>query len=308
MDTRTRRPDLERLEVKNPGWITPQLAPVLGKEATRGTQFYSDLITDESAQTGRSSGSAPNEKTITDSYEDYNLTDDEFIQRVKVADDDIEGLGGLAAAQMKAGRKGKRAVGKAIEDLTVANTLDNGDISETDIGSSILDDIEDAYWTVADNAEGNSRIVMACSNIIFSLLKRYTEVKDRMKHTGVIAQDVEDVRGISAMQMAGVLNVDGVIVGPKDSWYTGATAKNAVVLIALPSDGVEPDEEAQFARTLWFSPTAASPAGANMVTMHSYYSEEKLSEMVDSRAYAEQKVFNPELAYRLVGVDSGPTS
>jgi len=104
------------------------------------------------------------------------------------------------------------------------------------------------------------------------------------------------------------LNVDGVIVGPKDSWYTGATAQNAVVLIALPSDGVEPDEEAQFARTLWFSPTAASPAGANMVTMHSFYDENKVSEMVDSRAYAEQKVFNPELAYRLVGVDAGPTS
>lgn len=303
MDTRTRRTDLEQAEYKAPGYLTPVLFPLLPRAMRQGTLYYNDIIADIAAQTGRVAGAAPTENTIADAKTTYNLENDEFIDREKVPDGDIAGLGGLMAAQMKAARKGKRAVGEAIEDLTVANILANGSVSYVDIGSSLIAAVSLGYDVLSDYAEGE--IALCLSSRLFNLIKRYDEVITRMQFTGILPGSVRDVRGISAAQLASVLNVDRILVGPNGAWYDqSATYQDRAALVVLPDAAPGPDEVIQVGRTLWFSADGNTPAAESMFEVHTWYSEDKVSEMCDVRAYAEQHVLNTELIYGLDGIDS----
>jgi hypothetical protein len=101
------------------------------------------------------------------------------------------------------------------------------------------------------------------------------------------------------------LGVDGVLIGNNTQWYThSGTYQDRQALIKLPSPGVEPNEEVQAGRTVWFSATGAQPLPEQLFEVHSWYSEEQLSEMVDVRAYAEQKMLNLELIYGLDEVNN----
>lgn len=308
-DTRQHRPDLERLPVaQRPGYITGRLFPMLPKGSRQGTQYYSDIEADVAAQTGRSAGTAPNQETLSDQKTTFNLEDDEFIKRIEVPDDDIAGLGGLNPAQQKAARKGKRSVGNAIEDLTASNVLDNASVSYNDIGSSIIDAVTEGMGTVMDY-EGDGPVALVISFKLFHLIKRYTEIKDAMAYTGVPTSTLRDVRGVRPNQVAAALGVDEVILGNNTQWYSqSATYQDRAAVVKLPEPSMEPDEDVQVGRTLWFSPTGLMPQTGQLYEVHAWYSEDEISEMVDVRAYAEQKVFNDELIYGLSGIDGELTS
>ena len=307
MDTRTRRPDLEALPYKAPGYLTPVIFPMLPKAMRQGTVYYSDYITDISAQTGRTAGAAPTENTISDAQTTFNLENDEFIDREKIPDGDIAGLGGLDRAQQKAARKGKRAVGESIEDLTAANVLANGSVTYTDVGTDIFSAVDLGINTLVDRSEGQVALVLASR--IFQTIRSSTDMINRMKFTGVPATQLRDVRGIGPDQVAAALGVDRVLVGPNTAWYDqSATYRDRAALVVLPDASMDPDEIVQVGRTLWFSADGNVPTAEAMFEIHTWYSEDKLSEMCDVRAYAEQKVFNVELIYGLDGVDSSINS
>jgi len=304
MDTRTRRPDLEVLEYARPNYITDMIFPMLPRGERQGTLYYRDIQADVSAQTGRSGGAAPTEQTVTDSNVSFNLSNDEFIVREKIADAEIAGLGGLDSAQQIASRVAKRAVGNAIEDLTAANILANVSVTYNDIGTSLIDAVSTGFDTLADYA-GQGEIALVVSSKLFSMIKRFEEVKDRMKFTGIVADDIRAVRNVSSVQLAALLGVDRVIVGNNEQWYTqSGTYQDRAALVKVPSMGIDPREDTQVGRTLWFSANDDAPAGDALFEVHSWYNEDKLSEMVDCRAYAEQKVLNTELIYGLDGIDT----
>lgn len=308
MDTRTRRPDLEALEYARPSYITDKIFPMLPVGMRQGTLYYQDLQSDVAAQTGRTAGVAPTTTTAADAKTTYNLENDEFIDRQLIPDDAIAGLGGLDAAQQQRARVGKRAVGNAIEDLTAANVLGNGSVVYTDIGASIVQAVGIGYDALADLA-GDGPIALVLSSRLYKLVKRYAEVVDRMKYTGVIAKDVTDVRGVSRMQLAACLGVDEILVGNNEQWYTqSATYQDRGALVMLPNGGVDPNEIAQVGRTAWFSPTGGVPTDDKLFEVHTWYSEDKVSEIVDVRAYAEQHVLNVEHIYGLSGIDTALTS
>jgi len=303
MDTREHRPDLEALDYKRPGNLTDTLFPMLGRAVRQGTLYYQDLQADAAAQTGRTAGAAPTETTMADAKTTYNLENDEFIARIKIPDAEIAGLGGLDAAQQSAARRGKRGIGVAIEDLTVANILANGSVTYVDILASLIGAVDTGVGTLLDQG-ADGPIAFCCSRRIFSRIKRYAEIIERMKFTGVLPSGITDVRGISAAQLAAALNVDEVRIGPDTEWYTHAAGyQDRAALVVLPDGGMNPNETPQVGRTAWFSPDGTTPAAGALFECHSYYSEEKLSEMVDVRAYAEQHVLNPELIYGLDGID-----
>jgi len=303
-DDRTPRPDLAALPYTDDGPLTGLIFPMLPRAMRQGTLYYQDIQADVSAQTGRTAGTAPTTNLVADAQTTYNLENDEFIDREEIPDGDIAGLGGLDAAQQTAARIGKRSVMNAVEDLTVANVLGNGSVTYTDIGSSFVAACQLGYDVLKDY-DGNGEIALAISSRLFSLVKRYEEVVDRFKFTGVLPAPSRDVRNISQDQLAAALGVDRVIVGNNTQWYTqSATYQDRAALIKLPNPGMEPKEIVQVGRTAWFSPTGAMPTGEELFEVHSWYSKEQLSEMVDVRAYAEQHVLNVELIYGLDGVDS----
>lgn len=309
MDSRTRRPDLEALPVaQRPFYISDRIFPILPKAMRQGTLYYSDIVADVSAQTGRTAGNAPTENTVTDAKTTFDLENDEFIDREKIPDADIAGLGGLDAAQQKAARKGKRAVGNAVEDLTAANVLDNGSVSYTDIGSSLIRAVGAGKATLMDY-EGASQVALVISMRLFELIKTYQEIESAMAYTGVPITTLADVRGVQPNQVAAALNVDEIIVGNNTQWYNhSATYQDRAALVALPDGNVEPDEVVQVGRTCWFSPSGAIPTDDQLYEVQTWFSRGKLSEICDVRAYAEQNVLNDELIYGLGGLDGELTS
>lgn len=309
-DSRTRRPDLEALPVaQRPGFITDMIFPMLPRAMRQGTLYFQDIQSDVSAQTGRVAGTAPTTNLIADAQTTYNLENDEFIDREEIPDGDIAGLGGLDAAQQVGARRGKRAVGNAVEDLTAANILANGSVSYTDIGSSYVGAVADAYDTLQDYP-GDGLVVLVTSSKLFNLVKRYTDVIDRMKYTGVIPASANVVRNLSAEQLAIALGVDGVLIGNNTQWYSqSVTYQDRQALVKIPMDKMtDPIEDVQVGRTAWFSATGSVPAAPELYECHTWYSEEQLSEMVDVRAYAEQHVLNVELIAGLDGIDGALTS
>lgn len=308
-DTRTRRPDLEMLPVaQRPGFLTGQIFPLLPRAQRQGTLYFSDIQSDVSAQTGRVAGTAPTTNLIADAQTTYNLENDEFIDREEIPDGDIAGLGGLDSAQQVGARRGKRAVGNAVEDLTAANILANGSATYTDIGTSYVGAVADAFDSLQDYP-GDGMVVLVTSSKLFNLVKRYTDVIDRMKYTGVIPASANVVRNLSAEQLAIALGVDGVLIGNNTQWYDqSATYQDRQALVKIPMASVDPIEDVQVGRTCWFSPTGSMPAEGELYEVHTWFSDEQLSEMVDVRAYAEQKVLNVELIAGLDGVDGALTS
>lgn len=214
---------------------------------------------------------------------------------------------------MVAARTGKRSVGVAVEDLTVANVLASGSSPVRDILTTLIGAVEIAKDTVIDAASSggaSGKVVLVCSSKIFGIVKRYSEIISRMKHTGIIAGGTNDVRGVSAMQLAACLNLDGVLVGPNSEWYDDETTyQDRAAVMVLPDPNVEPVEEAQAGRTVWFSPADGGPPTGEetLFTCESYYSDDLRSEVVDTQAYAEQMLMNPELIYVLKGIDEGNT-
>lgn len=302
----TRRQDLEALDYKNPGNLTQVIFPRVFRAVRQGVLYWRDIVADSAAQTGRTAGAAPTAQTITDNKSSFNLENDEFIDRVKVPQEDIAGMGGLLQAQMNAANIGKRNVAEAVEDLTVANVLNNGISPEADILGSLIEAVETAKASVMDKT-ANGKIVLVCSSVVFGIIKRYSAIIERMKFTGVLASGINDVRGISQEQLAAALNLDGVLVGPKSSWYDESSVyQDRAAVMVLPDPNVEPIVEAQAGRTIWFSPDGIAPAGdQTLFSVESFYSDDLRSEVVDVQAFAEQKLLNPELIYVLKGIDEG---
>jgi len=297
-----RRPDLERLPYKAPRYLTPMLFPLMGRLVKQGTVYYQDIVADSAAQTGRTSGDAPTAQKLTDQHTTFDLDDDEFIDRINIPAQEIAGLGGLQRAQQKGARVAKRNVATAVEDLTVANILGNASANKRDILDSLLDAVDIARDYVMDRVPG--RIALVCSQRIFSRIKRYDAVIERMKFTGVLASGSRDVRSISALQMASVLDLDEVLVGPNSEWYDDDTDyQDRAAIVALPDPMVDPDEEIQIGRTIAFSPLDAE--FNDLFQIETFYSDDLRSEVLDAQIFAEQKVFNPEGIYILDGIDEG---
>ncbi len=301
-DTRTPRPDLAALEYTSPVNLTPMIFPSIWRALRQGRLYYQDIQTDVVAQTGRTPGDAPTTTVISDESTAFNLENDEFIDRQQIPDADIAGLGGLDAAQQVAARVGKRAVGNSIENLTATNILLNGAVTYTAIGSSLIRAVQLGYNALED-LPGDGQIALVITSRLFSLIRQYEEIVDRFKFTGVIPSESRAVRNISAEQLAMAIGVDRVIVGRNARWYDpNATMRDRAALVKLPAPGVDPIEDTQVGRTVWFSPTGEPQGDESLFECHSYFSADQLSEMVDTRAYAEQHVLNVELIYGLGGI------
>jgi hypothetical protein len=298
----TRRPDLEAIPYKNPGFIGGTLLPFLPKQVKAGTQYFSDILSDVSAQTDRTLSEAPTAYSIASASTTFNLAGDEKIHRAKIDSSEIEQLGGLDAAQQKAARKGKRAVMKAIEDAVVAATFGGSGFSSRDILSSFINAINLAKEQVQDYADG--RVCLFGARRIIDRLKRYSEITGKMIYTGMVnSAESKDVRNISDDILAGAVGVDVVLAGPSTEWLGAASAYDGWLGVAILPDGnVDPDESIQLGRI----PILDLGAG-NTMLIESFYSDDLKSEVVDTSMWSEILMLNKEACYILKGIDESNT-
>lgn len=296
----TRRPDLEALPYHNPGYIAEYLAPPMLRQVKAGTLYYSDVQAAQTAQTDRTLGYAPTATIVSSSSTTWTMA--EKIRRNRADASEIEQLGGLAAAQQKMARLGKRAVGSAIESLAVAATFGNTvNISTANILNSLNNAVNVAKEAIGDYADG--RIALFGGRRMIDRIKRYAEVTARMVYTGMVPADrAKDVRNISDDILAGALGVDLVLAGPSSEWLCTTTYDGYIGLCVLPDPQVDPDETIQFARTM-VMPVPAEGNPANIFQVESYYSDDLKSEVVDCTAWVNLVGLNPEACYILTGCD-----
>ena len=297
----TLRPDLMAEPYKAPNFITNTLFPQLQKMAKTGTQYYFDLVSDATAQTDRTLATAPTAYRLATASDTFSCA--EKIHRAKVDKTDIAMMGGLDRAQSKGARRGKRAVMKAIEDLGVAATFGNANIPDRDILTSFLQALQIAKEVVLDNGDG--RLALFGAQRIINRLKRYTEITAKMVYTGLIpAGAAGDVRRISDDILAGAIGVDVVLSGPSTEWLgTSSVYDGYLGLALLPDPAAEPDEEVQLGRNICMN----VDGGGGIFECSSYYSDDLIAEVVDTMAWVDLTVFNPEVAYILRGIDESNT-
>lgn len=297
----TLRPDLMAEPFKTPNFISGLIFPQLQKMAKTGTQYYFDLMADQAAQTDRTLGTAPAAYRLATASDTFALA--EKIHRAKVDKSDIAMMGGLDRAQSKGARRGKRAVMKAVEDLAVTATFGNANIPDRDILTSFLKALQLAKEVVQDNADG--RLALFGAQRVVNRLKRFSEITAKMIYTGMISADrARDVRNISDDILAGAIGVDLVLSGPTTEWLGGGSAYDGYLgLCVLPDPAAEPDEEVQFGRNILMNVDGSG----GIFEVETYYSDDLKSEIVDTTAWVDLTVFNPEAAYILRGIDESNT-
>jgi hypothetical protein len=297
----TIRPDLAAQPFKAPNFIAGTIFPPLTKSVKTGTLYYQDITADQSAQTDRTLATAPTAYAIASSSTTFTCA--EKIHRAKVDGSEIEQLGGLANAQAKAARRGKRSVMKAIEDLAVTATFGNASITDRDILASLDNAVKLAKEVVQDYADGRLAVFGARRTI--DIVKRYTEITGRMIYTGMIpAERAKDVRNITDDILAGALGVDVVLAGPSTEWLgNGSAYAGYLGVCVLPDPATEPDEEIQFGRTCIMDVDGSG----GMFEVTSFYSDDLKSEVVDTRSWMNIVQFNLEACYILKGCDESNT-
>jgi len=297
-----RRPDLEALPYKRPPFIWRSLFPGLKRLVKAGRLYFRDIVSDGSAQTDRTLGEAPTAARIDSANTTWALA--EKIIRRKIDGSEIEQLGGLAAAQQVMARVCKRAVGGTIESLAIAATFgDTDNITNADIGSSFLAALDTGKEAIEDYADG--RIALFGSRKVVNRLKRYNEVVERMKFTGVLVRDIRDVRNISDEQLAAAIGVDTVLAGPSSTsyWFGAESAYDGYLgLAVLPDPDVTPLEEVQLGRVLYM-PIPAEGDPDNAFQVETYYSDDLKSEVLDCTAWVALEALNKECCYIFTGVD-----
>jgi hypothetical protein len=293
---RTRRPDLEALPFKSPGFIAGQLFPFFTTAQKTGTLYFDDIVSDGTAETTRSLAAAATASRIDSASTSFTCA--EIIKRYKIDDSEILLRGGLDAAQAKMARHGKRAIMDYLEAKAVAATFgDIASISNRDILTSFLQALDVAKEAVQDYGDGKVAVFGAQS--VISRLKRYDEVVDRMKHTGVLVRDIRDVRSISNEQLAAALDVDMILPGPSTPWLGSDSAYDGYVGVCLlPDENVDPDEAVQLGRTIVYEEDG-------LYRVETYYSDDLISEVCDTRVWANMLALNKECCYILRGVDEG---
>lgn len=295
---RERRADLEAAEFKAPPFIGNFIMPGMNRQVKAGTYYYMDVLADADPQTDRTLASAPTATAISSSSSTWSMS--ELIKRYKIDQSEIEQLGGLAAAQAKGARAGKRAVMGRLETL-IATAVWGSGATTANVLNSVKKAVDTAKETVMDYADG--RVALFGAKATIDRVKRYAEVIDRMKYTGVLPGNVRDVRSISDEQLAAALDVDVVLPGPTSNWKGASSEYDQYLgVCVLPDATVDMDEEVQFGRTLLMGvPNEA--AASNVFQVETWFSDDLISEVVDTRLWYSIEVLNVEALYILTGFD-----
>lgn len=295
---RERRPDLEAAPYKSPIYMGTTILPGWTRMVKAGTYYYADVLADADPQTDRTLASAPTATSITSSSAAWSMA--ELIKRYKIDQSEIEQLGGLAAAQAKGARAGKRSCMGRLETL-IASAVWGSGATTANVLNSLVKAVQTAKYTVQDYTNG-SRVALFGSRRNIDRIKRYAEIIAKMVYTGVLVRDIRDVRSVSDEQLAACLDVDAVLAGPNTEWGVGGTYDEYLGVCALPDPATDPDEEVQLGRTFLMGVPNEAAAG-NVFQVETFFSDDLISEVVDTRLWYSIEVMNVECLYLLNGVD-----
>jgi len=193
-------------------------------------------------------------------------------------------------ADLAMGRMAKRSFYNKVEALVADKLLDVA--SPVDGTADPFAVIDAKVSSLQDLAKGD--VVLVMSNYTFVNFKKHPTVKERMRNTGIAPMQGGDPRYITAEQMAAIFGVKEVLIGSDDIWYTAQdnVDKNNVALVVLPNGTVDPSEECQLGRLVYF----AWDSDTRHFIMESYHDDNADAEVVDAKGHIDLITLNAELA------------
>lgn len=287
--TKIRRPDLEAAPVKFPDYIGIKLFPFLGKAQQGGTMYYQALQDDITAQYNRNTAALASITANTMAAATTTFACKEIRGRMQMSYDQVRGYSDQQKADLAMGRVAKRAFYNKIETLVAKAALE--DASAIDATTDIIAGIENAAVALQDLAKGD--VCMAISAYNFAQIKKNTDIKDRMKNTGVILGQGGDPRFVTAEQLAAIFGLRRVYVGSDDLWRTGVSGayRGNIALFVEADENEDPAETCQLGRTVYFEWDSA----VKHFVMESFHDDTADADVVDAKGQVDLKVLNSGL-------------
>ncbi len=299
-----RREDLEAIEA-NPviGYIGNQILPVVNSNEKTGKIYYKTLVSDSSAQTNRTPGTAPTRNFLTDSSDDFTCTD--VFKRYSVDRDEVKQMGGIEACDKLGGVAAKRSVQRAVEHAIASAVLLHQTAPRHDILASLVNQAGVGLETIRRYP---GRTAFVCSSVVFHRIMRYTEIVNRFSLSSAVLAGVEarDViqRKPAALRMAlsSILGVDEVLVGDDDHWYDqDAAMQQVAALVKLP----DPEQFSHKMDPVLGKTILYLPDGKQPYWLESFYDEDAKCNNYDATSWFDLLFFNPGALYILEGIDDG---
>lgn len=283
-----RRADLEAQEVSYPDYIIDKVLPFWDKQQIAGTYYYQAYRSDVSAQYDRDHADLDAISSTTMKANSDTFACKEVRSRIQMGYSQVRGFASMDGAWAAMGRMAKRSWYNKVETLGAKALLDVA--SPKGVGSNLVATLEKGVTALRDMGVG--RVGLVCSNHNLVALKGDATIKERMVYTGVIERGLEP-RYIAPSQIASMIGCDDIIIGKDDLWYAGLDAadRNNVALVILPDGNIDPAEEAQLGRTIFFD-WADSEAGKFI--MESWHDATVDAEVVDAKGLVDIKLMNSD--------------
>lgn len=297
------RPDLQTAEFSRPPFLTDIILPPLMREQIAGTLYYQAVASDVTAQSGRANASTIGDITehiVSAASKTFSCS--EIRDRQKMSYTQVKGYADLLHAELAMARIAKRAWFSKVETTTARVLL--GAASPTDLSGTSADiasSLENAVAELQDKAPGKVALVLSSRN--FTRLKTDSNIKDRMKNTGVVLGAGGDPRNVTAEQLAAILGVDQILIGPNDVWHTAMKKANSTgqtdgfdyqgnaALVVLPDPAVDPVEEIQLGRTIYYKWSS----NGDFFVCESFHDDKCDADCVDIKGLVDSQVFNTSL-------------
>lgn len=286
------RPDLEAQEVSYPDFVGTKIYKWLPKSTIAGRVYFQDYHADVSAQYNRNQASlADISDTVVASASDVYSTV-ELRSRIKMSyAERITGYQDDESADLYMGRLAKRAYFNKIETLCAGTLFD---------ATGAISGVADPVTTIDTNVSalrdlGIGRIALVGANKNLVALKNNQTIADRMKNTGLGIYDLKEVRNVGWAQLGAALGVDEVLPMKDAIGYAGVSgsAKDCVALVILPDENMEPTEEVQLGRVIYY--VFSGNEFDDRYCMESWVDAPHDANVVDCKGLIQLKEFNPEL-------------
>ena len=250
----TVRNDLRDAEFRNPGYLWPIIAPKNPVAQKAGSFYYQQYAAPTAAVTTRDTAKLGSHTIEPVASAQFDYTTGEIAKVKGMGYSEVEGYGGLTSAELVMAYSAKRSCHKVIEDRLAVALLGKEADEDLSAADDLASQIEMLARELMPKAPGKLALVLSGHNL--PILKNNTEVKDRMKNTGVVLGADGDPRLITEAQLAAACGVDRVLVGLNESWgniaYGSTSTTQNAAIVVLPEETDGPELYPQLARTTYF--------------------------------------------------------
>ena len=291
-----RRRDLEMLPVQYPEkFIGSRLFPKINVQERSGKIFYRAITVDKTPVKGRAKGASLTKTLLTDENLDYAVVSTE--ERY-AAPKEYYKQWGQEATDKAGGKASKRSVIRSLEN----------DYAEVILGGTPNLDVGDKFFQSVIDAKKNlrrirGRVAFVCSEVVFHRIMNYSEIQERLKYTGVIAESGMVIRGLKPSILQEILDVDEILIGDDEIWHDGNVLfADRAALVKIPEMEVDfPDliVDPHFAIKLQTIPGEEN----SEFEVEYYYDDDDKTHCYDATAYTDLKILNSEGLYLFEGID-----